>query len=279
MNCKVSVVIPTFNRAHTLTRAIESVLKQTFKNFDLWIVDDCSTDDTFEIVSRYTKENSNIHYRRLKMNKGVSHARNIGSFESEGEWLGFLDSDDEWFPDKLQKQVDFMEGNKSISLIHGEEIWIRNGRRVNPKIKYKKFGGNIFENCLALCLIGPSTTLIKRELYQEMEGFNEDFPVCEDYDLWLRITSLYPVGFIEAPLINKYGGHEDQLSLKFKAMDYWRILSMFGVFNNRKLSKAARSLLINEVQKKGKILLGGYKKHSNESNSSKVIQILELCCE
>ena len=213
----ISVIIPTFNRAHVLLKAIDSVLKQTYKNFEVIVVDDGSTDGTTELLSSYIKEGKILYLKQE--NKGVSSARNFGVKSSKGDWLAFLDSDDEWLKHKLQKQVELLTERPDLRLVHGEELWVRNGKRVNQKKIHQKFGGFIYEKCLPLCLISPSAVMIERKLYEEMGGFDEEFTVCEDYDLWLKITSLYEVGFVSDPIIYKYGGHEDQLSHKYFAMD------------------------------------------------------------
>jgi len=269
---RVSIVIPTFNRASTLPRAITSVLQQTFKDFDLWIIDDGSTDHTEKLMETWSK--NKIHYIKQK-NFGVSTARNSGIKLSTGEWLAFLDSDDEWLPQKLQKQFDFIERYPKIPLVHGEEIWVRNGKRVNAKHIHQKFGGSIFQKCLALCLISPSAAIMQRSLLAEVGAWDEEFIVCEDYDLWLKITAKHEVGFISDPLIKKYGGHADQLSGKYKAMDFWRIKAMKNILENGLLDSGDIKAVKNEMQKKGEILLNGYKKHNNMENYTLVKKWLE----
>jgi glycosyltransferase involved in cell wall biosynthesis len=216
----VSIIIPTFNRSTFLLRAIKSVLNQSYKNFELIVVDDGSTDDT-EILLQDLITNKSIHYYK-KSNGGVASARNFGAIKALGHWYAFLDSDDEWLPNKLQDQLSFLLNNSHLNIVYGEEIWMRNGVRVNQKKHHKKSGGHIFEKCLEQCLIAPSSVLLTKKLFEEKKGFDESFIICEDYDLWLKISSSHEIGFIEQPLIVKYGGHEDQLSTKYFAMDMWR---------------------------------------------------------
>ena len=271
----ISVIIPTFNRSLLLQRAINSVLKQTYENFELIIVDDGSTDNTSEIVKDIIKRKTKQELVYIEQkNEGVSSARNNGVRRSRGEWIAFLDSDDEWLVKKLELQVNFIKNNAN-HWVHGEEVWIRNGKRVNQKKIHQKSGGDIFRSSLALCLVSPSTVMIHRELFIISGGFNEEFIVCEDYDLWLRLALEHEVGFIKDPLINKYGGHEDQLSQKFKAMDYWRVKSMFQILQSRKLSESKRSILLNVLQRKSHILLNGYEKHNNMKNYDEVLSWLE----
>jgi len=258
---KVNVIIPTFNREEILPRAIDSILAQTYENFDLTIVDDGSTDGTYEVVKKYL-QHVNVRYIRTD-NKGVSAARNIGVSLSSGDYVSFLDSDDLWHPDKLELQMNFLKQNSHLECVHGEEIWIRNGKRVNKKKVHQKFGGNIFKECLPLCFISPSTVLISRKVFLEMNGFDENFVVCEDYDLWLKISSLYEVGFIETPIMTKHGGHEDQLSTKYFAMDYFRVKALANILEIRDLGEALSNLVIEVLVKKSEILLKGYKKHNN----------------
>lgn len=271
----VSAIIPTFNRAHVLARAIDSVLAQSYPSIEIIVVDDGSEDHTEEVLKAY-EQRKNVHLLKTE-NRGVSHARNLAARSAKGQWLAFLDSDDEWLPEKIEMQMTFSVVHPHISLIHGEEIWVRNGRRVNPKKKHKKYGGHIFENCLSLCLISPSASMIKKSLYDQFGGFDESFVVCEDYRLWLHITLHHEVGFIEAPIIIKYGGHSDQLSTRYVAMDYWRVktlgelLNVLASANDIRYKKVAA-----EMVKKASVLLSGYVKHENLSHFSEIQQAFEL---
>lgn len=262
----VSVLIPTFNRESVLKRAVDSVLAQTFEDLECIVIDDASTDETHKLLETFNDP-------RLKVlshneNAGVSSARNTGFEESRGEWIALLDSDDEWLPNRLEKQLNLAAENPSLPLIHGEELWVRKGKRVNPKKIHQKSGGSIFNRCLHLCLISPSATLMKRSLYEELGGFREDYPVCEDYEMWLRVTARYEVGFVEEPIITKYGGHEDQLSAKYKAMDFWRVRAMDEVFKdeNYPLEREQERELRDVLLKKCEILKMGYLKHNNLEN-------------
>ena len=278
---KVTAIIPTYNRVQTLPRAIESVFAQTYKNLELIVVDDGSTDDTERLVKKL-KETcpSSISFEYLKQpQQGVSCARNLAAQKATGSCLGFLDSDDEWFPNKVLQQVHYFNHHPQLPLVHGEEIWIRHGKRVNSKKKHRKSGGMIFQKCLKLCLISPSCAMIKKNIFWELGGFNEEFPVCEDYDLWLRLTSQFEVGYLKEPLIKKYGGHEDQLSQKYRAMDYWRVLSMWNLIESHKMSSPMSSqdylACLEEIIYKCTILIKGYHKHQNYTHLSEISTICE----
>jgi glycosyltransferase involved in cell wall biosynthesis len=266
-----SVVIPTFNRNETLTRAIKSIYQQTLKASKVVVVDDGSTDSTPESMQTFSEQSLpfRFEYIQLQTNKGVSHARNIGVKTCTTQWIAFLDSDDEWLPNKMQAQLRLAEQLPHAPLIHCNEKWLRLGSHLNQLKKHQKFGGRIFQKCLPLCVISPSAAVIRSELLDEYP-FDEDFPVCEDYDLWLQITSKYDVGFVDEPLIVKHGGHSDQLSTQYVAMDYWRIKAMMKHLDSTFLSQVELQELVKEALKKCKILLKGYVKHQNLANYNEV---------
>ena len=244
----LSVIIPCHNRSESLHRALKSVFAQTYTNFEVIIVDDGSTDDTAQLIHNHFPQCVYIY----QTNKGVSSARNAGIAQAKGEWIAFLDSDDEWLPTKLQIQLQAATNCPVHKIIHTDEIWIRNGKRVNPMRKHQKYGGWIFEKCLPLCAISPSSVMIQRQVFHRVGLFDESLPACEDYDLWLRVCSLYPVHFIEKALVIKYGGHQDQLSTKYWGMDRFRIKALSHIIQSGSLNQqdmvAARSVLIKKLQ-------------------------------
>ena len=253
---KISVIIPTYNRKKTLARAIRSVLNQSFSPFEILIIDDGSNDGTEEWV----KENfQNIKYI-YQNNHGVSSARNIGIENAYGDWVAFLDSDDEWLPNKLYEQVKAIDSNPEMKFFHTNEIWIRNGVRVNQMKKHKKYGGYIFEKCLDICRVSPSSVLIQKEVFDNIGIFDESLRVCEDYDLWLRITSKYPVVFLDMPLIYKYGGHADQLSKVNDGIESYRIQSLKKIIKSGFLSDEQKVEAVNALVNKMKIYSKGLEK-------------------
>ncbi len=257
---EVSVIIPSFNRAAVLPRALDSVLAQSHVAFELIVVDDGSTDETKRLIDERYPSVTYLH----QSNQGPSAARNLGIKKSRGEWIAFLDSDDEWLPGKLTAQLAFFAQHPEYKIAQTEEIWIRNGARVNPMKKHQKYGGWIFEKCLPLCIVSPSAVMIHRDLLDEVGLFDESLPACEDYDLWLRIAARHSIGLMDTPYIIKYGGHEDQTSHKYPAMDQFRIQSLVKILRsgmlNAEQDEAARKMLEEKSQifiqgaiKRGKI--------------------------
>ena len=273
----IDIVIPTFNRSHTLNRALTSIKKQSFQDFQLWVVDDGSTDDTSTLLKKWQKHfyKGQMQILQNKNNQGVSAARNQGIAAGKAPWLAFLDSDDEWLPHKLQKQMEWSKCYPQHLLIHTEEIWIRNGQRVNQKKKHTKKGGRIFNYNLDMCRISPSSAIIQRAFLKSVGLFREDFPVCEDYELWLRVCSQTDTGFIKTPLIIKYGGHEGQLSHKYKAMDEWRVRALSTHLNSPFITQPEQEKLIEVLIHKCQILLNGYQKHGNFRNETEIKTIYQ----
>ncbi|MBT3569540.1 MAG: glycosyltransferase [Opitutae bacterium] len=257
---KVSVIIPTYDRIETLPRSLNSVFKQTFSDWELIVVDDGSTDGTDEMVLR---DYSSVRLHRQE-NKGVSSARNAGVALASGEWIAFLDSDDAWFPEKLERQLSSLATEHELRLSHTDEIWIRNGRRVNQPKEYAKSGGHLYRRCLRLCCICPSSVLIRKDFFEELGGFDEAFPACEDYDLWLRITAREPVHYLDQALVRKYGGHEDQLSTTVWGLDRYRIRALEKILSEEILSIKDQILTKEILIKKLRILIVGARKRGNQ---------------
>ncbi|MCI0493416.1 glycosyltransferase, partial [candidate division KSB1 bacterium] len=241
----ISVIIPTYNRATVLEHAIESVLRQTYQNIELLIVDDGSTDHTRQVVEKYQ---SHVTYLS-QLNKGPAAARNFGIQNSQGDLICFLDSDDRWVENKLKVQVDLILSDPDIKICYTDEIWMRHGVRVNQKHVHRKYSGWIYQKCLPLCIISPSSVMIHREVFGRVGLFDESMTVCEDYDLWLRISRFYPVTFIPKPLIIKYGGHRDQLSQQFLGMDVFRIRALEKILAENGLETVDRNATVKMLQK------------------------------
>lgn len=253
----ISVIIPTHNRAAVLSKALDSVLCQRHPAQEIIVVDDGSTDQTSRLMQSDYPNVCYIHTAQL----GVSHARNVGIKAAQSEWIALLDSDDVWLPHKLQAQVDALEqAPRDYWICHSDEMWIRDGRRVNPKHKHRKQGGWIYPHCLPLCAMSPSAILIHRSVFERVGLFDEDLVVCEDYDLWLRITACYPVLYVDQPLIQKYGGHADQLSQRYWGMDRFRIRALQKMLQSNALPGHYRQMTIEALQHKARVYLAGARK-------------------
>ncbi|MBN1625471.1 MAG: glycosyltransferase family 2 protein [Deltaproteobacteria bacterium] len=251
---EVSVIIPTFNRAQKVARAISSVLGQTFRDFDVIVIDDGSTDETTVALEGFK---DNITLIRHPENMGVSAARNSGIRASQSPFIAFLDSDDYWLPEKLETQMQFFREHTEAVACQPEEIWVRNGRRVNPWRKHIKPSGDIFKSSLKLCVVSPSAVMLRRGIFDEAGLFDEDLPVCEDYDLWLRISCRYPIHLINKYMLVKEGGHHDQLSSMLKGMDRYRIKAMVKLLQEGCLNRDQASAVHDELEKKCRIYGNG----------------------
>ncbi len=266
----VSIIIPVFNRVRELERALASVHGQSYPHYEVLVIDDHSTVDLTRALSAYSLTALTTD------GKGVSAARNTGIKAARGELLAFLDSDDEWLPTKLEKQVEFMNIHTQLSIVHSNETWWRNGAIVPQPAKYKRFGGDVFAACTRACLLGPSTVMLRKALLDSVGVFDTEFPVCEDFDLWLRITAREAVGFIEESLTIKHGGHADQLSMQYHSMDLWRVRALAKHLNSRKLSALQTQELIASLVQKSEILLKGFDKHQNDTHRAEIQKYLEL---
>lgn len=264
----ISVILPTYNRKRTLARAIDSVLAQSWSELELIVIDDGSTDGTAQWL---TAQYPSVQLLRQD-NAGVSAARNRGIEAARGDWIALIDSDDRWLPQKLATQMTHLASSPAHRLVHCDEIWIRNGRRVNPMNKHRKSGGLIFEHCLPLCVISPSAALIARSLLDEVGVFDEHLPACEDYDLWLRICAQEPVLYIDTPLLEKYGGHADQLSRQYPAMDRFRLQSLDKLLRTNGLSVSQRHAAHAEFRRKFSIYTGGAERRGRSDEVATLTQ-------
>jgi glycosyltransferase involved in cell wall biosynthesis len=258
----IAVIIPTFNRAALIERAINSVLCQTFRDFEAVVVDDASTDGT-DGLPIFKKSDPRLRYIKLPENRGVSHARNAGVKATSAPWLAFLDSDDEWLPQKLERQVRWTEEHPDMHIVQTREFWIRRGRRVNPPKTHEKSDGDLFSASLERCMITPSSVMLRRTLFNEAGGFNESLSACEDYDLWLKVTCRCRVGLIDGHLLKRYGGHADQLSAAVPALDRFRIRSIIDLLAADALTSSQRELARENLLTRAQIVAKGYKKHGN----------------
>ena len=200
---KVSVIIPTHNRAELLRAAITSVLNQTYQEFEIIVVDDASTDKTREVVASF--HDGRIKYIRHEVNKGDAGSRNTGIRNSSGDFLAFLDDDDEWLPEKLQMQVGLLRnspekvggvytGSLRIDKTTGKIFAVNNaGKR-----------GDLFQEMFRHNLIPTPCVLLRRECFERVGLFDERMPCCSDADMWIRIAELFYFEYIKEPLVIIY---------------------------------------------------------------------------
>jgi glycosyltransferase involved in cell wall biosynthesis len=250
----VSVIIPTFNRWPLVREAVASVQAQRGAEWEIVVVDDGSTDGTAAGLNAAC--GAQIRVVRT-VNRGVAAARNRGVADSHGELIAFLDSDDLWLPDKLAVQVQFFARHPEALICQTNEIWIRNGIRVNACAHHRKPSGDIFVPSLRMCLVSPSAVMLRRALFTGCGGFDESLPACEDYDLWLRIACRTPVWLLEQPLVIKRGGHADQLSRRFWGMDRFRVAALLKLLAKSDLSATQRSAAAEVLADKCGVLARG----------------------
>lgn len=273
MSPLVSVILPVYNRKVLIKNALKSVINQTFTDIEIIVVDDCSTDGITEddIVTL----DKRIKYFRQPFHCGVSKARNDGVKLSNGKWIAFIDSDDEWMKQKIEKQIRWTEAHKEFEIVQTKEIWIRNGKRVNAPKTHEKFEGDLFYASLDRCMITPSSVLLTRSLFDRTGGFNESLPACEDYDLWLRICSDHPVGLIDEYLLIRYGGHSDQLSASVMGLDRFRIRAILGLLEHNQLCQSQKVAAITALQKKTAVVANGFLKRGNPELYERFISIVK----
>lgn len=272
----VSVIITTYNRADFVLEAVRSVISQKcVKPCEIIVVDDGSTDNTPEVLYPVMES---IKYVRQD-HGGVSRARNHGIDCSVGEWIAFLDSDDIWLPQKLVNHWRFCLENPALTVSQTDEIWIRNGIRLNPKKYHLKPEGYCFERLLKRCLISPSAVMIHRSVFDTVGKFDERIPACEDYDLWLRIGYRFPIGLVKEKLIIKRGGHGDQLSSSIGALDRFRIFAMVKLLIHEDLSNSQREAVLKELFKKCEIYANGSLKRGKKQEYEFFVELPYLVCK
>jgi glycosyltransferase involved in cell wall biosynthesis len=201
---KVSVIIPTYNRAHLLPRAIQSVLDQTYQDCEIILVDDGSTDNTKRVVNNF--KDGRIKYIRHNKNKGASAARNTGIRESRGKYVAFQDSDDEWFSNKLEQQIEaFADASPEVGVVYSGFYRVETDKKVYlPSGRFPKKEGNIHKEILKGNFVGTPTVLVKRECFENTKYFDEDLPALEDWELWIEFSKYYSFKYIDKPLLCAY---------------------------------------------------------------------------
>ena len=266
-----SVIIPAYNRKEMLKVAIESVLAQDFTDFELIVVDDGSTDGTKEMVK--SKFGNKISYIYQK-NRGPAAARNTGIKNSEGKFICFLDSDDRFRREKLSQAYLYIKKYPQYAIFHTQEVWYRRGKFLEHKKKHQKPEGNVFTAALKICCVSISTAIIKREVFTKVGLFDESFPLCEDYEFWLRASAVYPIKLIPKVLTIKEGGRTDELSQK-KGLDKYRALAIKKLLAESRLKPQQKKLAQAELQKKTAIYLKGAEKRGKKEEIHKFSKLVK----
>jgi len=276
MRCNVSVVIPTYNRAQYLARAVLSVCRQTCRCREIIIIDDGSSDGSAALVHKLA-ETSHIPIRYLYQdNRGPAAARNHGIRVAASETISFLDSDDHWHRKKLEFQYGQLLEQPDFMISHTMEKWLRRGEHLNQKKNHIPRHGDIFTQCLQLCAVGMSTVMVKRSLFSEVGLFDETLPCCEDYDMWLRVSALYPFLLVAAPLTVKEGGRDDQVSAKYRqGMDKFRLQSLQNLLSRQALTTRQREITIKTLVNKAEIYGTGCIKHGRSDEGRQFLALVE----
>jgi len=264
MTPEVSVIIPTWNRRAMVREAIASVLEQTGARFELIVIDDGSADGTLDDLKRLAAgaREDPIIVESIA-HGGPAAARNRGVELARAPLIAFLDSDDLWRAGKLERQLAFMREHPECAISQTQELWIRDGRRVNPGRCHLKRGGDIFTDSIRVCLISPSAAMMRTELFRSKGGFDESMAACEDYDLWLRILVDHEAGLLdEEALVERRGGHPDQLSATTPALDRFRILALAKLLAHERLSDARRDAVSAVLAEKCRIYAKGLARRS-----------------
>lgn len=205
----ISVITPTYNRAAFLKRAISSVLNQTYRNFEMIIADDCSTDNTEQMVSGIDDER--IKYIKLESNKGPAGARNEAIKTAKGQYITLLDSDDEYLPQKLEHQINmFRDLPKDVGVVYCGYFIVYEPDTIHGQVT-PRFKGDIFGTLLRHNCMGSPTPLIRKECFDTCGLFDDSLPSYDDWDMWIRISDKYKFEFVDEPLAKVYT-HGDQTS-------------------------------------------------------------------
>jgi glycosyltransferase involved in cell wall biosynthesis len=209
---RLSVIIPSYQRSKTILRALESVSNQTFRDFEIIVIDDGSTDGTADVVSQYSDKVVYI----WQPNRGPSAARNVGIENSSGEFIAFLDADDIWYPQKIEKQISPFQFNPRLGLVCSDVVFADESGIKQNKTAFASAAperGMIFNTIFSRSFIGTSTVVIRRICLDEVGQFDEQLKFCEDYELWLRVSESWEIDYVPEPLVQNYLG-KDQLSCR-----------------------------------------------------------------
>jgi glycosyltransferase involved in cell wall biosynthesis len=274
----VAVVIPTYNRRAMVCEAVKSVLAQRNAKFELIVVDDGSTDGTWEELTQIAAvANDHAQWEMMRIertpNRGPATARNTGVAIAAAPFVALLDSDDLWLPHKLNRQIAFMRDHPEYAISQTEEIWMRNGRQVNPGARHRKRAGDLFADSLLTCLISPSAVIMRTDLLREAGGFDEDLAAAEDYDLWLRLLTDHKVGLVDEQLVIRRAGHPGQLSATVPALDRFRILALLKLLAREDFAPERRIKVCEVLSEKCSIYAKGLKRRARADETRFFLEV------
>lgn len=241
----ISVIIPTWNRYALTLEALYSVYAQKVSPLEVIVVDDGSD----ESHPPYSKTFPDVRELRIEHCGMAGRVRNIGVGASQGELIAFLDSDDLWLEGKLQQQSALFEKEPDVQIVHTREIWQRQGKIVSQSSQRHVRAGDLFEDSLQKCIIGPSTVMLRKSFFMSLGGFREDLEVCEDYEFWLRVTALTKVAHVDRELSCKRAGHGPQLSETYGFIERFKIDALKQLVETRWFSTHATDLHQRRAEK------------------------------
>jgi glycosyltransferase involved in cell wall biosynthesis len=274
----VAVVIPTYNRRAMVCEAVKSVLAQRNAKFELIVVDDGSTDGTWDELTQIAAvANDHAQWEMMRIertpNRGPATARNTGVAIAAGPFVALLDSDDLWLPHKLNRQIAFTRDHPEYAISQTEEIWMRNGRQVNPGARHRKRAGDLFADSLLTCLISPSAVIMRTDLFREAGGFDEDLAAAEDYDLWLRLLTDHKVGLVDEQLVIRRAGHPGQLSATVPALDRFRVLALLKLLAREDFAPERRIKVCEVLSEKCSIYAKGLKRRARADETRFFLEV------
>ena len=246
---KVSIIIPTYNRAYCIERSIRSVLEQTYREFELLVVDDGSSDNTQDVVNSI--EDERIRYIQMPENKGVAAARNEGIRQAAYEYIAFQDSDDVWKPDKLEKQMQVLSENLRAGMVYcAYECKTTDGSIVtvpDAKMPLHDKQGDIYHKLLCRNTIGAPTVLAHKECFLKAGLFHDSMTCLEDWELFVRIAKSYEILFLEEPLVVVHmrdGGVSSNVAGYFEARCYMIAQHKEALLQSRLFNKVVEDVLL-----------------------------------
>lgn len=268
MPFETAAIIPHFEREELLAQALDSVVRQTEPPAEIIVVDDGSRRPPEAVCRRYGARLLVIDHTGKP-----GAVRNRGAEAAESKWLAFLDSDDLWLPEKLKRQRQKLESQPMMTLCHTREIWLRGTKTVSQKKQKHLREGDVFPDALRKCIIGPSTVMLSKTVFEKLGGFDETLEIAEDYEFWLRWTDHFPVAYCDEPLVVKRTGDWAQLSEKYGQIEIFRIEALFRLLDKGLSIEQHRRMLLDEVRRKITIYCHGCRKRGRFGEALRLEQL------